>query len=405
MKKKIIAASLAVTMTLTSVAPAMAAPTDPVVVANQARERIPVLVNDLEIDCDQPPVIVGDRTLVPLRAIFEALGAAVYWDNDTRSVTATRGETTVLLIIGSMIMYKDGQPVYLDVPGQIINSRTMVPVRAVSESFGSDVYWDDNTRTVRVYTDAYQEPTDPENPVQPEYPEVDDPTPPENIPPEEEQPVVDEREAAYNTALLQLKNGYSYEAYYGFQALGNYKDSSEMMEQALWLNRISMDIVDWGYSGARDYDWYKTYTPMTDNEIYNALINKTFYTPSAQSPQFGATLFKENNISYYLGDNTALNTRFDQGNWYIAKNGVFLNAVSVSDSTIYGQTFIKLTDGLYANIISDQYRGPSSRPYDDFFFDASSVIGQGLRAYYDRYDYVNGTTQSRPDASGIYYLI
>ena len=65
----------------------------------------------------------------------------------------------------------------MDVPGQIINDRTMVPVRAVSEPFDAKVYWDNDTRTVRVYTEAY---TEPEEPSEPENPGTDEPAEPKN---------------------------------------------------------------------------------------------------------------------------------------------------------------------------------------------------------------------------------
>lgn len=147
---------------------------------------IPVFVDGVQIDFDQQPIIQDDRTLVPLRGVFEALGATVYWNNDTRSVTAYKDDTTIELAIGSSTMYVNGQPKYLDVAGQIINDRTMVPLRAISEAFGSIVYWDNDTRTVRVYSDKSTIPSDPDEP-DVEDPEINDPTEPEN--PDEEEPV------------------------------------------------------------------------------------------------------------------------------------------------------------------------------------------------------------------------
>ena len=92
---------------------------------------------------DQAPAIVNERTLVPLRAIFEALGAKVEWDGATKTVTAVRGQDTVKLTIGDTKLYKNGQVAYeLDVPAQIMGGGfTMVPVRAISESFGCKVDW------------------------------------------------------------------------------------------------------------------------------------------------------------------------------------------------------------------------------------------------------------------------
>jgi len=92
---------------------------------------------------DQAPVIVEGRTLVPLRAIFEALGAKVEWDGATKTVTATRGQDVIKLTIGDTKLYKNGVAHYeLDVPAQIMGEGfTMVPVRAISESFGCQVDW------------------------------------------------------------------------------------------------------------------------------------------------------------------------------------------------------------------------------------------------------------------------
>ncbi len=131
---------------------------------------IQVMLNNETLWFDQPPVIENGRTLVPLRAIFEALGADVYWDNETQTVFATRDTTGVSLQIGSNIMFVDDyavdlitlniifggkttQEITLDVPAKIINDRTMVPVRAISEAFGCDVDWDDSTKTVSITQD------------------------------------------------------------------------------------------------------------------------------------------------------------------------------------------------------------------------------------------------------------
>ncbi len=98
----------------------------------------------------QKPVIVNERTLVPLRAIFEAMGAEVNWDNDTRTVTAVRGDVTISLAIGSNQLYVNGEAKEIDTPAQIINERTMVPVRAIAESFGCEVNWNNDARRVYI---------------------------------------------------------------------------------------------------------------------------------------------------------------------------------------------------------------------------------------------------------------
>ena len=109
---------------------------------------VTVTLNGTKLEFDQNPVIVDGRTLVPLRKIFEALGASVDWNDSTRTVTSSLGGTTISLTIGSDTMKKNSSSVKLDVPAQIIGDRTMVPVRAVAEAFGVNVGWDDGTKTV-----------------------------------------------------------------------------------------------------------------------------------------------------------------------------------------------------------------------------------------------------------------
>ncbi len=118
---------------------------------NTWEEDIRVIVNGDEVAFpDQKPAIVNDRTLVPLRAIFEALKAEVAWDDETKTVTSKKGDISISLAINSDQLYQNGTPKTLDVPAQIMNGRTMVPVRAISEAFQCQVGWDQNTRTVTV---------------------------------------------------------------------------------------------------------------------------------------------------------------------------------------------------------------------------------------------------------------
>ena len=111
---------------------------------------ITVTLNGTPLSFDQAPIIQNDRTLVPLRVIFEALGADVAWDDWTQTVTAVKGEVTVKVTVGKNAMFKNGQTIPLDVPAQIVNDRTLVPVRAVSEAFDCSVDWDDATQTVTI---------------------------------------------------------------------------------------------------------------------------------------------------------------------------------------------------------------------------------------------------------------
>lgn len=102
------------------------------------------------IDTDVPPTVVDGRTLVPVRAIFEALGATVAWDQETQTATGTRGDITVTIQIDNITAYVNGEAKTLDVPAQLVDNRTMVPARFISEALDCDVTWDQDTQTAAV---------------------------------------------------------------------------------------------------------------------------------------------------------------------------------------------------------------------------------------------------------------
>ncbi len=113
---------------------------------------ITVLFNGAPMIFDVPPQLINDRTMVPMRAIFEKLGAVVTWDDSTQTAKAVKGDKTVELTINNKIAKVDGQDVALDVPAQLINNRTLVPLRFVSENLDADVQWVDETKTVVIKT-------------------------------------------------------------------------------------------------------------------------------------------------------------------------------------------------------------------------------------------------------------
>lgn len=113
-------------------------------------EEIKIYVNGKKIDPDVKPVIIDDRTLVPVRAIFEAIGVNVTWDSETKTVLSSKDDTIVTMQIGSKNIFVNENVKEIDVPAQIINDRTFVPVRAVSESYGLAVSWDMDTKTVTI---------------------------------------------------------------------------------------------------------------------------------------------------------------------------------------------------------------------------------------------------------------
>lgn len=116
-----------------------------------AHPLIQVFVDAQAVSFDQAPVIIDDRTLVPMRAIFEALGSEVTWVEESQTVISTKGEDILVLTIGETGLYKNGQLVYtMDVPARILGDRTMVPVRAIAESFDAEVQWDPVSYQIRI---------------------------------------------------------------------------------------------------------------------------------------------------------------------------------------------------------------------------------------------------------------
>lgn len=113
-------------------------------------DDITVKINGEYLDCDTAPYIKNDRTMVPMRAIFEALGAEVTWDNAARAAIGVKGDLEVKITIGENLLYKNGEEIPLDAPAEITNDRTMVPVRAISEAFGATVSWDKENKNVNI---------------------------------------------------------------------------------------------------------------------------------------------------------------------------------------------------------------------------------------------------------------
>ena len=118
-----------------------------------AQNDIGVMVDNEEVTFDQPPVILNDRTLVPIRAVFEKAGATVDWNGDTHTAIITGKGHIVQIGVGNSYMFKDGKSIPLDVPATVINDRTLIPVRAISEAMDFGVTWNGYKRTVLIATD------------------------------------------------------------------------------------------------------------------------------------------------------------------------------------------------------------------------------------------------------------
>ena len=114
---------------------------------------ITLIIDGKKAQADPAPVIKNDRTLIPVRLVSESLGAQVEWREDTRTVHIAKGNRAVVLRIDNRLVdYRDGETTYslCDVPPQILDNRTFVPLRLVGNALGVEVAWDGTTRTVTV---------------------------------------------------------------------------------------------------------------------------------------------------------------------------------------------------------------------------------------------------------------
>ncbi|MEA1960631.1 MAG: copper amine oxidase N-terminal domain-containing protein [Bacillota bacterium] len=122
--------------------------------ASASEPPITVTLDGATLSFDVPPTIENGRTLVPFRAIFEAMGATVSWDGEQRIASGVKGDISVALPIGSVDATINGEINALDVPAKIVEGRTLVPLRFVSESFGASVEWAGETRTITINSDG-----------------------------------------------------------------------------------------------------------------------------------------------------------------------------------------------------------------------------------------------------------
>ncbi len=137
--KKFISLVLAVSLAISSM-----------ICVSAADEGIRVYLEGSKIDFDVPPQTINDRTMVPIRAIFEAMGANVDWDDITQTAISTKDSTTVKMTLNSTTEYINDTAYTMDVTPVIINGRTLAPARYVAEAFGYYVNWDEMTQSVLI---------------------------------------------------------------------------------------------------------------------------------------------------------------------------------------------------------------------------------------------------------------
>jgi hypothetical protein len=105
----------------------------------------------IAIKLDVPPVIRDGNAFIPLRAVSESFGAAVDWDEDTMTATVSTEYGTIECTIGNSVAYLNGEPVMLEKTPELIAERTFVPLRFLAESIGLEVVWNDSTKTIELY--------------------------------------------------------------------------------------------------------------------------------------------------------------------------------------------------------------------------------------------------------------
>ncbi len=98
------------------------------------------------------PQEFNNSVFVPLRGVFEALGATVNYDSTTSTITASKSTTNVILQIGSTIASVNGQTQMLSQSARVVNGNTLVPLRFVAQALGAQVSWDESTNTVQIFT-------------------------------------------------------------------------------------------------------------------------------------------------------------------------------------------------------------------------------------------------------------
>ena len=120
-------------------------------------EPIKVMVENNLLELSVSPVLENGRTLVPLRAIFEAIGAEVGWESSTQTITGSQADNIIILQLNNKIATINGKEVELDVAAKAIDGRTLVPVRFIAESLGAEVGWDQESKTVLINSTIIKE--------------------------------------------------------------------------------------------------------------------------------------------------------------------------------------------------------------------------------------------------------
>ncbi len=322
---------------------------------------VSVKLDGKTLSFEQPPVIIEGRTLVPLRAIFEALGASVEWDGDTKTVTSVKGDVTVKLTIGSNVLYKNAETVELDVPAQIVGEGyTMVPARAIAESYGVTVNWDDATKTVLLTSPAAIEPTTPVAP-------------------------------AVDGAVVPLLEAEKYDGNQRFYASGTASSVLKVVDdpngekgKVFFLESNVTDRDSWTYFRASDAYFKNNQKYIVEFDIM--LHDVDSHGNTASECGFGISYRYFNTVEEKLKDHSAAHIAIEPGEWVHVTLVKALNPNEPADETQPGMF------GIYASPVqthcySYYLDNISVLPYDgnlvEGMYDAAAIAEAKKNAEFD----------------------
>ena len=116
----------------------------------EAAQPISVYLDGNPVKFSVEPQNIGGKVMVPLRAVFEAMGATLQWNQSTKTAVATKGDITVTVTVGKAVAMVNDKQVKLDAPPAVINGNTLAPLRFVAEAFGNEVAWDPKAQAARI---------------------------------------------------------------------------------------------------------------------------------------------------------------------------------------------------------------------------------------------------------------
>jgi len=117
---------------------------------SEMSDKIKIIYKDGILAFETAPTMEADRTLVPMRFLFEQMGANVDWEGETQTATVEKGNDKIAFSINNTAAKVNNTIKTMDVPARLINSKTMIPLRFLSEELGYNVEWDQNTKTVTI---------------------------------------------------------------------------------------------------------------------------------------------------------------------------------------------------------------------------------------------------------------